>query len=74
MIQYSDGMQAQAMTLLQYVPGATTEKVSGLSHVTLLLGEDGLVAKAKTPVSHPTTTKPTTTAPKPKPIDASCIN
>ena len=68
-IQYSSGMESQAKTLLAYVPGATTEKVSGLARVTLLLGADGLSVKAKTPTPHPTTT-----APKPKPIDASCIN
>jgi hypothetical protein len=68
-IQYPSGMESQAKTLLAYVPGATTEMVSGLARVTLLLGSDGLHAKAKTPTTHPTTT-----APKPKPIDASCIN
>jgi LCP family protein required for cell wall assembly len=44
-IQYSDGLESQAKTLAAYVPGATLQKVSGLKHVTLVLGADQLDAK-----------------------------
>ncbi len=70
-IQYADGMQAQAKTLAQYVPGATLQETN-VHTLTLLLGTDGLTARAKpVPVTSPTQ------APKPKPakaIDAGCIN
>lgn len=75
-IEYPDGMQAQAKTLAAYVPGATLQQVSSVNHVTLLLGADQLSAKAlpakKTaPASHAASTH----APaKPKAIDSGCIN
>jgi LCP family protein required for cell wall assembly len=77
LIEYSSGMEAQAKTLAAYVPGASYQVVSGLSHVTLLLGTDGLAAKYIAPsTTTPTTTTPavTPTTPKPKPIDSGCIN
>jgi len=77
-IEYSAGMEAKAKTLAAYVPGATLQKITSLSHVTLLLGSDGLTAKAK-PVttstgSHAPTTPTVSAKPKPKAIDAGCIN
>jgi hypothetical protein len=47
MIEYSDGQQAQAKTLGQYVTGAQYRKVKGLQHLRLMLGADGLKAAAK---------------------------
>jgi len=89
-IQYSDGMQAQAKTLAAYVPGATLQKVSSLSRVTLLLGADNLTAKAKaapaktspaktspaktSSSSHAPSTPTASATPKPKAIDSGCIN
>jgi LCP family protein required for cell wall assembly len=79
-IQYADGMQAQAKTLAAYVPGATMQKVASIGHVTLLLGADGKTVKlpaTSTPsatATSGTTSSPSSTAPKPKPIDAGCIN
>jgi len=81
-IQYSDGMQAQAKTLAAYVPGATLQKISTLSHVTLVLGADQLNAKAKaTPAktssstsTHAPSTTGATAKPTPKAIDSGCIN
>lgn len=60
-IDYPDGMQAQAKTLAQYVPGALLEKSTDVKTVTLVLGSDGIQAKAKA------TTAPKSTAHKPKP-------
>lgn len=78
-IEYPDGMQAQAKTLAAYVPGATLQQVSSVSHVTLLLGGDRLNAKAiptkqsSSPSSKTASSTPTAAA-KPKAIDAGCIN
>ncbi|MCU1656604.1 MAG: cpsA, partial [Pseudonocardiales bacterium] len=77
-IEYPDGMQSQAKTLAAYVPGAVLQQVAGVSHVRLLLGSDGLNAKAKAATTTPTSpTAPKTSAtstPKPKAIDSGCIN
>jgi LCP family protein required for cell wall assembly len=73
-VEYRDGMQAQAKTVAGYVPGARLQKVSSVSRVTLLLGTDGL--KAVPPVTK-SSTAPASHAPskpKPKAIDAGCIN
>ena len=78
-------MQAQALTLAAYVPGATLQKVSSLSHITLLLGADNLTAKAKaapaktspaktSSSSHAPSTPTASATPKPKAIDSGCIN
>lgn len=74
-IEYSDGMQAQAKTVGQYVPGAQYQKVSGLTHITVLLGADGKTAKARaTTTPKPVTSTPkSSTTPAPKAIDAGCI-
>lgn len=85
-IQYSDGLQAEAKTLAGYVPGATYEKVKGLARVRLVLGTDGLSAKPKpaptrtaSPAASSSSAKPpakpssTSTAPKRQAIDAGCI-
>ncbi|MDT4893825.1 MAG: hypothetical protein QOE97_2860, partial [Pseudonocardiales bacterium] len=81
-IQYANGMQAQAKTLAAYVPGATLQEVASSAHLTLLLGADGKAVKLPTTPSPSATgtagaTTPATTGsatPKPKPIDAGCIN
>jgi LCP family protein required for cell wall assembly len=83
-IEYADGMQSQAKTLAAYVPGATLQKVDSVTHVTLLLGGDGLGVKAPAKSSTSSSTQgssravatPTTSATpvKPTPIDAGCIN
>jgi LCP family protein required for cell wall assembly len=78
-IEYPDGMQAQAKTLAAYVPGATMQQVSSAKHVTLLLGADQLNAKAlpkKTTGSSPSgahVAAPAKPA-KPRAIDSGCIN
>jgi LCP family protein required for cell wall assembly len=64
LIEYADGQQAQAKTLSQYVPGAVLQQTSGVTKVTLILGTDGIQAKATPP--KPTATKKTTTPTKPK--------
>jgi hypothetical protein len=69
-IEYPAGMQAQAKTLAQYVPGAIVRSAS-VAVITLVLAADGVTAKS-TPA---TTTAPSSTATaKPKPVDAGCIN
>ncbi|MFN2518012.1 MAG: LCP family protein [Jatrophihabitantaceae bacterium] len=76
-IQYGEGMQAQAKTLAAYVPGATLQKVSTLERVTLVLGADQLTAKAKpTPSTQAASSSATSPKPKPKPkpIDSGCIH
>jgi LCP family protein required for cell wall assembly len=75
-IEYADGMQAQAKTLAAYVPGAVLVQAK-VTHVTLLLGSDGLGAKAKQHASaspSASSSPVTSTTPKPKAIDAGCIN
>ena len=81
-IQYADGQQAQAKTLLQYVPGAVLQPTPGLAKVTLILGADGVKARATVPKPAPgktTPTKPAPTATPPGVTNAaqnakSCIN
>jgi LCP family protein required for cell wall assembly len=87
-IEYADGMQSQAKTLAQYVPGALLLK-SSVTSLTLLLGPDGLKAKAlPKPTNSPSTgtsstpssTTSTSSSPTPsmstapKAIDRACIN
>jgi LCP family protein required for cell wall assembly len=64
-IEYPDGMQAQAKTLAQYVPGALLQRSSSVSKVTLVLGSDGTTARATPPA--PQATPKTSASPKPKP-------
>jgi LCP family protein required for cell wall assembly len=78
-IQYSDGQQAAAKTLGQYVPGATFQKTSGLENVRLLLGTDELLVKVPTAQPSSTSGSSSTAPPHPstpaqKPIDSGCIN
>ncbi len=77
-IEYSDGMQSQAKTLAAYVPGATLQLVPSVTHVTLLLGPDGLGVKPVAPTATPGATAHGTTAapaaPKTQAIDSGCIN
>jgi LCP family protein required for cell wall assembly len=72
-IEYADGMQAQAKTLAAYVPGAVLLKAA-VAHVTLLLGADGIGAKAKVAGSSSSAAPTTSAAPQPKAIDSGCIN
>jgi len=64
-IEYTDGQQAQAKTLAQYVPGAVLQQTAGVAKVTLILGSDGIQAKAAPP--KPSASKKTTTPSKPTP-------
>jgi LCP family protein required for cell wall assembly len=76
-IKYSTGQEAQAKTLATYMPGARTQKVSSLQHVTLVLGADRLSAKAKstgTPATSGASTPAASKTAAPKPIDSGCIN
>jgi hypothetical protein len=41
-IEYPPGMQGQARTVAEQVPGAAGQQTSSVQHVTLLLGADGL--------------------------------
>jgi LCP family protein required for cell wall assembly len=78
-IDYPNGMQSQAKTLAKYVPNAQLVQSSTVSTVTLVLGSDGVSARAK-----PATPTKKTAKPKPSPhpsgvTDAaqnskSCIN
>jgi LCP family protein required for cell wall assembly len=77
-IEYAKGMESAAKTLAAYVPGASYQLTGSLSHVTLVLGTDGLLAKYVAPGSGsaskiPTAPAPATTAPT-KAIDAGCIH
>ena len=87
-IEYADGMQSQAKTLAAWVPGAVLQKAA-VSHVTLLLGSDGLTAKKPAAPATASTaaaasassaahiTTPTTSATPskaPTAIDSTCIN
>jgi LCP family protein required for cell wall assembly len=50
LIEYPAGMQAQAKTLAQQVPGAQGKQTASVQRVTLLLGADGVsVSTARTP-------------------------
>jgi LCP family protein required for cell wall assembly len=73
-IEYPSGMESQAKTLAQYVPGAAVRS-GDTSTLTLTLGSDGVTAK-----STPTAAKPssgssaTPSSSATKPVDAGCIN
>ncbi|MGI8880141.1 MAG: LCP family protein [Jatrophihabitans sp.] len=45
-IQYRSGMESQAKTLAQYVPGATLVLSTSVTKLTLILGSDGKQAKS----------------------------
>jgi len=45
-IEYPDGMQAQAKTLAAHIPGAQGKQTDSVKRVTLLLGTDGLQVSA----------------------------
>jgi LCP family protein required for cell wall assembly len=65
MIEYPDGMQAQAKTLGRYVPGAALQLSSSVSKVTLVLGGDGIAASAAPPA--PSSKPHSSASPKPSP-------
>jgi LCP family protein required for cell wall assembly len=69
-IEYPSGMESQAKTLALYVPGALLQQSSSVSTVTLVLGGDGLTAKA-TPTKATPKSSTSSTA---KAADAGCIN
>jgi LCP family protein required for cell wall assembly len=70
-IRYPKGMEAQAKTLAQYVPGATVDQAAGVQTLTLVLGSDHLKAH-----STPTKPKPPKSSKNKshKAIDSGCIN
>jgi LCP family protein required for cell wall assembly len=74
LIQYPKGMESQAKTLAGYVPGATYDQTGSVHQVTLLLGADGLGAKLIKHSSSASHSKSPSAGPKPKPLDAHCIN
>jgi LCP family protein required for cell wall assembly len=75
-IEYPSGLEAQAKTLAQYIPGAATDKTSDVSGVTLVLAGDGVTVHT-TPAKPAAPKKP---AHKPsqkkskKALDSGCIN
>jgi hypothetical protein len=79
-IQYKTGMESQAKTLAAYVPGATLQNVASINQLTLVLGADGLSAKAKATPTTSAATASRTATPTPKAtakapaIDSGCIN
>ena len=50
-VKYPPQMAAQAATVAAHVSGATTEQTTTVSHVTLILGQDGRSVTAPTPHS-----------------------
>ncbi len=54
-IQYRSGMESQAKTLAQYVPGATLVLSTSVTKVTLVLGSDGKQAQSTPTKSAPKT-------------------
>ena len=56
-IRYPTGMESQAKTLAQYVPGATVIATTDVSVVTLVMGTDGKTASATKATAAPATTK-----------------
>jgi LCP family protein required for cell wall assembly len=70
-IEYPDGMQAQAKTVAEYVPGAIFEKLPNINYVRLVLGSDGLGVSAKpVPLDLPSSSPSATPT---KAIDSKCI-
>lgn len=76
-INYAAGMESQAKTLAKYVPGAVLQEAN-VSVLTLVLGGDGLTAKASSSSSAAPSTgssAPSSATSSPtKAIDAGCIN
>ena len=68
-IQYPNGMQAQAKTLARYVPGALLQQSTSTAKVTLILGSDGINAQASP--TKAASKPPTSASPKPRPSPAS---
>jgi hypothetical protein len=79
-IDYPDGMQAQAKTLAQYVPGALLQESADVSKVTLILGSDHIQAKAQPTKAPPKSKKKPKTSATPSGVtnaaqnSKSCIN
>lgn len=67
-IEYPVGMEAQAKTLAQYVPGASVQ-TGDVTTLTLELGNDNAAVN-----STPTTPKASTSTKPPKALDSGCIN
>ena len=71
-IEYPGGMESQAKTLAQYVPGAAVRS-GDVSALTLTLGSDGVTAQSTPVVAKPSSgsssSRSTTT-----PVDSGCIN
>ena len=71
-INYAKGMESQAKTLAKYVPGAVLQE-SNVSVLTLVLGGDGLTAKAVSTSATPTSSAGSSSSAT-KAIDSGCIN
>jgi LCP family protein required for cell wall assembly len=69
-IEYPSGQQAQASTVAAHVPNATLRPDNSVSHVTLVLGANGVTAK----IANLNVRAAPALAPASAPIDAGCIN
>lgn len=58
-ISYPPGMESQAKTLAEYVPGAQVARSGSVAGVTLTLGDDGLTVQSAPASSAPDSTSPT---------------
>jgi LCP family protein required for cell wall assembly len=70
-IRYPKGMEPQAKTLAQYVPGATVDQAAGVQTVTLVLGSNNVKARTTPAKSKPPKSSQNKSR---KAIDAGCIN
>jgi hypothetical protein len=74
-IEYPSGKQAQATTVAAHVPNATLRPDNSVSHVTLVLGANGVTAKiANLQLRAAAPARAAVIAPAAAPIDAGCIN
>jgi LCP family protein required for cell wall assembly len=70
-IEYPGGMESEAKTLAQYVPGAAVRSGDG-SELTLTLGSDGVTAKSTPIVARPSSGSSSSSSSKA--VDSGCIN
>lgn len=80
-IEYPQGMQAQAKTLAAQIPGVTGQQTNSVQRVTLLLGADGLTVSSAHSSPSATQHPSTAAAPSPSPSNGmtaadtgSCVN
>jgi LCP family protein required for cell wall assembly len=73
-IEYPSGKQGQATTVAAHVPNATLRPDNSVSHVTLVLGANGVTAKIANLQLQAAPARAAVIAPAAAPIDAGCIN